>query len=290
MIVTETKSFNEFLTKHCNGIPITKTKRVQYFIERIYKINTEKQMPFDYSDFPELTNGSFRQIIHKIRPLIEVVVRSRPCMYKLKGIELPGDYRKITHRVMGAGIMEILERLREQPPAIHDIKLKFDSNIHQFLAADGAPVEPSNKGIKLDLPNFDDKNYVVKAMVYPNTVQLDIGCTFKPIVYDISGVLQLAAMLGSVKNFLFFLDGFRGEIPPVNKWIITHYHFGKDGSESYSGQSFHYTFEGAAEGMIRFYSKKMPDGKMIPRFEQVSTPNHSLSKELDRMISLRMTD
>ena len=290
MIVTETKSFNEFLTKHCNGIHIPKTKRVLYVLERAYKINTEKQMPFEYDDFSELTNGSFRQIIHKIRPLIEVVVRSRPCMYKLKGIELPGDYRKITHRVMGAGIMEILERLRQQPPAIHDIKLKFDSDIHQFLAADGAPVEPSNNGIKLDLPNFDDKNYVVKAMVYPNTVQLDIGCTFKPIVYEISGVLQLAAMLGSVKNFLFFLDGFRGQIPLVNKWIITHYHFGKDGSESYSGQSFHYTFEDAAEGMIRFYSKKMPDGKMIPRFEQVSTPNHSLSKELDRMISLRMTD
>ena len=82
MIVTQTESFNEFLTERCNDIHVTKTKRILNFLERAYKINTEKQMPFQYCDFPEITNGNFRQLVYKLTPLVEVVVKSNPCMYK----------------------------------------------------------------------------------------------------------------------------------------------------------------------------------------------------------------
>jgi hypothetical protein len=66
----------------------------------------------------------------------------------------------------------------------------------------------------------------------------------------------------------------------VQKWICTHYHFGKDGLKSLSGQSFHFAFEEVSCGMIRFYSKRMPDGTVIPRLEQIQTPHRNIGDEM----------
>jgi len=74
---------------------------------------------------------------------------------------------------------------------------------------------------------------------------------------------------------------FLKSIPHVSKWIITHHHFGKDGTITLSSQNFHYTFEEFSAGMIRFYSKDFPDGSVKARVEQIITPRRSLQEELE---------
>ena len=70
----------------------------------------------------------------------------------------------------------------------------------------------------------------------------------------------------------------------VNNWKLTHYHFGKDGRESYSGRRFNHTYEEMAEGLVRFYTKIMPNGTIIPRFEQIQTPHNTLDREIQNMM------
>jgi hypothetical protein len=231
-----------------------------------------------------LTNGNFRQYILKYKSFIEIVIHGRPTYYKLKGITLPGDSKRLTQKVTGDGMMEILYSLREQPPSIHDLKLKFHSNLHGVLLDMGHTQHPSNHGILLKIPQLD-YNITSKVLVYPNTVQIDIGCTFRPFVYGISGVTNLAFVLGRIYQCIFFMAGNAANIPDILQWIITHYHFGKDGTETISGQMFHRTFEDTASGLVRFYSKLMKNGDIIPRVEKICTPGVTLDQEINKMIA-----
>lgn len=273
---------NESVTVLCNtrrGY----TKREISLIEKATRINEKEQRPFSVLDFSELTPVHFRQIIHKLHEKIEVVYKSRPCYYKIKGIELVGDSHRITQRVMGEDTIYLLQKLRDQPPKIHDLKFKFQSDLHHILKEKGCSVNTHNHSIKLNIPSFDD-NITAKLLIYPKTVQLDIGCTFKPFVYDIPGLTHLTWFLGRICGYIDAITNFKAEYPPSPKWIITHYHFGKDGTEVYTGQLFHRTYEEFSSGLVRFYSKTMPDGKVIPRIEQIVTPKISLDQEIERMI------
>jgi len=66
------------------------------------------------------------------------------------------------------------------------------------------------------------------------------------------------------------------KLPKITEWIVTHYHFNKDGSVEINGVSVHYSFADIQTGLIRLYSKQMPDGKKILRLEQVKSPNKPL--------------
>lgn len=179
-------------------------------------------------------------------------------------------------------MLYLLENLKTQQPAIHDLKFSIDTDIHQYLKKI-YPVNQNNNGIKIQIPS-DDKNILIKAMAYPKKLQLDIGCSYKPFVYDLSGILNLSSILGQISSHLRLISHFDAQIPPISSWIITHYHFGKDGSETYSGKSFHITYDDAFHGMSRFYSKKYRDGKVISRFEGMVTPKIKLEQELLRII------
>ncbi|PIY88224.1 MAG: hypothetical protein COY74_09375 [Nitrosopumilales archaeon CG_4_10_14_0_8_um_filter_34_8] len=273
---------NESVTNVCNtrrGL----TKREGLFLEDATRINKQEQRPFSFRDFSGLSQGNFRQIILRLHDQIEVVYKSRPCFYKIKGMELPGDNHRITQRVMGDEVFHLLNKLKDQPPKIHDLKLKFFSDLHNLLIIHGCSIDPSNKSIKINVPSFDN-NVIVKFLVYPKIVQVDIGCTFKPFVYDIPGVIDLTFVLGRAWGYIDTITNYEAKFPPVGEWIVTHYHFGKDGTEQYSGQMFHYSWDDVSSGLVRFYSKTMPNGRIIPRIEQIVTPKISLDQELDRIV------
>lgn len=274
---------NESLTHYINSIGDKITEREYNFLKKAFSINKE-QRPFSVGDFPHMSQESFRQLKYRFRSIIEIVIKSRPCTYKLTGTYVSGDSHKITQRVMGEGMFEILQSLREQPAKIHDIKIMFkSSNLHEILLQNGAKQHSNNKGIQIKIPTYH-QNMIIKCMIYPKTIQIDIGCSYRPIVYDISGVTFLSSILGEVFLYLKISSSPESDIPEVNSWKITHYHFGKDGRESYSGGRFHHTFEEVTEGLVRFYSKIMPDGITIPRFEQIQTPHNTLEKEIQNMM------
>ncbi len=252
-----------------------------FFLKRAYQINIEKREPFCCTHFKNLTRNNFRQFIHKFKDIIEVEIKSNPCFYKLKGLNVSSLRNFVTDEAKGVIMLSLLENLKEQQPAIHDLKFSIESNIHQYLK-ENYPVNQNNNGIKLQVPSFD-KNILIKAMIYPKNIQLDIGCSYKPFIYDLSGTLNLCSILGQISFYLHIISHQNAKIPLISSWVITHYHFGKDGSETWSGKSFHLTFDEVFCGTVRFYSKKYPDGKVISRFENIVTPKITLEQELHRI-------
>ena len=274
------KSFTDYLNT-VNGRRLSE-KDIS-FLRKAYAINKE-QRPFSTKDFPHLTSENFRQYIRKFKQIIEIVIKSRPCFYKLKGMQMAGDSHKLTKRVMGEGMIDLLSTLKDQPPSIHDIKIMFKSeDLHKNLLKNGFPQHSQNKGILVEIPKYHP-NIMIKSIVYPKTIQIDIGCSYKPIVYDISGIISLSSILGEVYGYLKFCSGAETNIPETNTWIITHYHFGKDSKERHDYENFHYTIEEGLEGFSRFYSKLMPNKKTILRCERITTPQKKVGDELINII------
>lgn len=269
---------NRSVTNDSNKNP---TRRQRHFLIKA-RMKCKEKGRFCCADFPELSAGNFRQMIHRLRDSIELDYRSNPCFYRLKKMT-PEDIATVTEKPTGDGMIHILRSLKEQPPKIHDIKLKFNYPLHSKLVRDGLQPNPANHGIPLNDLRIPP-GFITKIMVYPNTVQVDLGCTNNPLVYDIAGVVKITLFLGQLYQMLYLYAYYDEHLPLPGKWIVTHYHFGKDGSEVYSGQLYHKTFENVATGLIRFYSKTFSDGKTVPRIEQIQSPNNTLDEEIEKMI------
>ncbi len=274
---------NDYVTNSSNG-NLLLSPRAKRFYEKGLKINIEEERPFSYIDFPEIKQGNFRKLIHDIRKHIEVVIHSKPSFYKIKGIELTGDWRKISFRDTGdlRSLNEILSTLENKPPMIHDIKLKIYVKIYQEMIAKGVTPNEFNGGVKVNIPTTNS-NFVIKVMIYPKIIQIDVGCSFKPLVYDIPSLNYLQEILKEVSIFLTNISGVL--LPPVGDWIITHWHLNKDGSMELNGEKFHLTVNSAATGFIRFYAKEMQDARVIPRLEKIDSPQISLSEAMIKVIS-----
>lgn len=178
---------------------------------------------------------------------------------------------------MGDDFCRLLDSLKLKEPMIHDIRVKInDTSLHQRLTNMGTTKNPKNGSFTVGIPPFDN-NITTKVSVYPETILVMLGCTYKPLIHNPSSMWFIHEHLSKIS---YHLTSLGAVLPSVNEWVITHYHLNKDGSQSLSGQTFHYTVEEVASGMLRFYSKSMPDGSTIPRLEQLRSPNRSLSDEM----------
>jgi len=286
---------NSFTNDHTKAHKITlalktHTKRITLdhtigsFLTQARTINEVQRTAFSYKQFPQLSHDNFRRIIHNLGDKVERYGKGRPQFYKLTGIKLPGDSHRIT--LGGTGVqndyIKLLESLKDQPPKIHDIKIKvINSEVHEMLVQKGCSVDSRNHSIKVNYESIDN-NITTKILVYPNTIQIDIGCTYNPLVYNTQTFWFLHEHLAKIS---YHLTGICGAIlPPVNEWIITHYHYGKDGTQSYNGQTFQRTIEDVGNGLIRFYSKLMKDGKTIVRLEQAQSPQCSIEEKMEELI------
>jgi len=269
------------ITVACNKHSQRLSPALKKFYDRCRYINEKESRPFSYMDF-DMKQTSFRQNVLRLKADIEVVYRTTQAFYKIKGIELPGDSHRVTFRDTGdvSNLIQILEALEDQPAKIHDVKIMLDADIHSALVKDGCTVNLHNHGIQIKCIPITDSNIVVKASVYPQTVQLDVACTYKPIIYDVDSLLYFTEMLKEASMYLATIT--HAVLPPVKDWIITHYHLNKDGTFELNGESFHFTISDVTSGLIRFYSKKMKDGKVFPRIEQIETPKITIAEAMKK--------
>ena len=271
------------LTDVCNGLH---GKRLQEFARKCRSINRQDDY-FCCNDYPELTGGNYRQLIHRLRSFLVCEIKGNPCYYRFKEEKTSFDRDDLTLEgmVVGTNMDKILRNVRIQPPAIHDIKLKFHSKqLHPYLMKIGKYKEnPHNKGIFLP-QNKIERHIVADIAIYPQTTVIDIGCTYKPIVYDLRGSLKLIGILQEIyASLIFDTDGEAKDIPHTLKWIVTNYHFNRDSMEEYSGLAFTRTFEDFAGGVIRYYCKEFPDGKRKIRQEKIRSPKCSIEEEIKNM-------
>lgn len=263
---------NYSVTNNSNYHCLTRTQK--NFLKKGKKINLQEKRAFSYEDY-DMKPGTFRQYIYRLKPYIEIQKKSIPTYYKIKGISLPLDSHLVTPKPMGDAqqLITILESLKNQPAKIHDIKIQFASDIHKGLVEKGSTINPSNHSIKITNIPTTDNNIVLIAMVYPKTTQLNVGCTYKPIVYDVDSLLYLMEILGQASMSIFGISGIHP--PNVKDWMVTQYHFNKD-SVALDGKSFHITLGELSSGLIRYYTKILQNGSTIARVEQIRSPNISI--------------
>lgn len=262
-------------------------RRTRSFALRVLKIVLDEKKPFSKEDFPDMRGDTYRQYIKKLKPYLELVIDSRPRFWKIKGVQLPGYSRKCTFRDMGVGeqFERLLESITHNHPKFHDIKFKVlhDGELYQNLVNKGCPTNKSNGGIRYNFPSIQ-QSLDTKCVIYKHIIQIDIGCTFEPLIYDHTSLFELLEHLSKLSSSLCGLAGCYS-LPSVHEWILTHYHLNVDSSIEYSGKTFEFKVNDFATGLIRFYSKKFQNGKTFARIEQVETPGKTLGETLKEACS-----
>ena len=206
--------------------------------------------------------------IHKIKKLFNKIWSSK---------KLP--QRNTQEEGMGVDLIKYIQDADSQISAIHDIKIKINSNLHKFLLESGQIKNQKNKGIKFIIPT-QNANITVNALVYPKTIQIDIGCSYEVFTNNEYGKKQFALLLNLICTKLCECSDHKATIPETSQWILTHYHYGRDGHLEYNGEKFHITARNALGEFVRTYSKKMLDGNTIVRIEKIKTPHITVDKFL----------
>jgi len=252
------------------------------------KINRLGQ-DFCFKDFPEITHNVFRRRIGRLRKLGWIITTCNDVVswYKVRGEYTVRTKRIVTHEGMGVGtnMQEIINEASKQIPTIHDIKIKFPSKqLYKNAVKQGMDVDPSNKGVFLGkLPLA--KDIYAKIAIYPESVAIDLSCTWEPIIYDIRGAQELLGHLNLLQYYLYSTFKTR-DVPDYLDWIVTHYHLNQDGQTEFSDESFHRTISDMVGGFIRMYSKRFPDKSTKMRLERIITPDCTVRTQINDMNNL----
>jgi hypothetical protein len=237
-------------------------------------------------DFPHLKKSTFRQRIKRLKEkgLITTVIKGTFAHYKIRGENTGRTKRTVTHEGMAVGtnMQEIINETSKQIPTIHDIKIKFQSTqLYKNAIKKGMTPSPSNKGIFLDeLPLA--KDIYAKIALYPETITVDIGCTWEPIIYDIRGAQEFLGHLNLLQYYLYSTFNTH-DVPNSLDWIVTHYHLNQDGQTEFTGEPFERTISDMVGGFIRIYVKKFPDNSTRMRLERIITPECTVKAQVNDM-------
>jgi hypothetical protein len=276
-------SFNDLLTMYSNGtVGFRPTKSQLTFLKDGYHINTIRQDLFCKTDFPSLTPVYYRQMTHQLKHCLEKVIDSRPCFFKLKGVTVNSiTIKDTTVRNVSTDFEKILERLKHQPPYIHDIKTSTHTDgLYEGLIKHGHITHKQNSQIIIKEFQIISKFKTTATISRTGTLTLHIGCTHNPVPYSISGFDELIQYLGQV---IFVLTARAGDsfcVAPIHNWLIVHYHFNKDGI-IIDSPMHHYSIHDLQEHS-QIYLKKFPNGKVALRWERKITPDTTIEEEQNK--------
>jgi len=267
--------------------PDLRGKELKKFAAKGLRINLVKKRAFCGGDFPEMKRDNYRKYIQKLKPYLELVIDGKPKFWKIMGVQLPGYSRKFLFRDTGGGVQfeKLLESLNHEHPKFHDIKIKVyhDGELYYKLLDKGFSPNRYNKCISYNFSGIKP-SLETKSSIYENIIQIDIGCSNEPLIYDISSFLELIEHLSYFSHSVCGLAGSHS-LPFVYEWILTHYHLNLDSSIEYSGKSFEVKINDVGQGLIRYYSKKFPNGKTTARLEQIKTPKKTILETVTEMAS-----
>ena len=274
-----------------------------------YLVYSENR-PFCYCDFLYfeingeeygMKHGTFRNKISKLikSGKVEVSYRSGPTFYTLKGHKF-GKGMTQNHTVVSSSnnsLSLLLENLALAKNSIHDIRLRFKVDGLWSLAAGNSSflVKAVSKDIRIGAWQFGEL-FINLTVHRTDTVSVAVGCSYKPIVADIGGVILLSNALTRVEERISALidhavlfvgqDRSNFKIPDHKGWIVTMWHFGADSITEHAGKDFCITWEVAENALIRAYTKDMKDRKHRIRIEKQEYPNKPLFQALEEKLNM----
>jgi len=274
-------SFNELLTMYCNDrLEWNPTKSEKTFLHSCYKINTIGKEYVTRLDFPTFSQESFRNYACRLSFCLKKVVNSRPPLYLLDGISIGNVTIKDTQlgKIKQDFENELL-RLKTQPPFIHDIKLKTQTDgLYTNLLNTNHIPNKSNNGISI--PNLPLNSKIESNVtVYPTgTLLVHLACTYHPIQYSNQGWLEVASLASKIELFLASIGKNEFTCKPVPDWYVTYYHFNKDGV-IIDSPIHHYSIARLSEHS-QIYIKKLQNGNTVLRYEEKLTPKNKTISDL----------
>jgi len=273
---------------------------------RMKQIVLLEHRPFCYHDFKEFSilnqtyrvaHGTFRNKISKLmkRGLIELEYNSKISFYTLTGIHfgntVTGDHMGNTTVIGVTELQQFIEALSLEDKSIHDIHMKFSvPDIWEILATNdkyARIINSKSKDMKLQPIITEDNLKIQTTIHHTDTVSVVVGCSRNPIsIEDVSGIMRLSNGLVRAEERLSRALDESGEklpggyeripIPGYARWVVTLWHFGRDSKSEYSGEGFSVTFGHARDTLIRIYTKKKNNKKMIVRSEIQQSPKKRL--------------
>jgi len=273
----------DYLTKCVNTVGRSLTRGEKDFLIRGYRINVINGRAFTTDDYKGIiSGGSFRQLIRKLRPIIQIVIKSRPNFYKLKGLyldeKLTKNYTELSSdQRMYAQLDILLSMVKHERPFIHDIRLSANiSDLYEELVKKGSTPDKNNGMITIDASV--NSLYTTKVNVSKNSMMVMIGCTYSPIEYSQSGMLCLTCHCGEILMHLKSMSGIEFQVQRINDWSFVYFHLNRDSIEHTFPKGF--TLD-TIIGHTAIYAKKMANGKSVIRLEDKLAPDTTILGEMD---------
>gem|GEM_PF-1902438 len=280
--------FNRKLTDHltncANSLGRKLTKSEKEFLSRNYRINSISGRPFTYYDHkPYMSQAQYRQHIHNLRPIIEIVNNTNPKQYKNKGLyldeKLTEKYTDLSFDQLAYHSLDvILSLVKHEQVYMHDIRISCKtSDIYENLIKRGQTPNPQNKMITI--PISCNSSFNTKVNVTKNSIIVIIGCTHNPIEYSRAGILVLTEYLGEVIYHLKGLSNTEFLYEPVFNWQFEYFHLNRDSIEYDfpKGYVLNLIF-----GHAYLYKHDLPNGNAKLRLENKESPKTTILAETQR--------
>lgn len=279
----------------------------------------QEERPFTFHDFLNfevdgiqyrMSGGTFRNKVSALvkKEVVEVAYYSSMAFYTLKGFKFTrmtaGHTGGKENRLSSICSPEDLRHIKNHPVyrviqntpfdkcALHDIRLRFSINGIWLLFKSNSSfsINPISKDISILIDNTKDLSIQV-TVHRTDTISIVIGCSYSPIVVDITGLIRLSNVLTLIEYRLqrMIKDCDANSIlviPDHMTWTVTMWHFGADASILYKGDSFHVSWKVAENALLALYSKVWKNNKYRIRAERQEHPDVSLNDAFHEKLKL----
>jgi hypothetical protein len=258
---------------------------------RMKEIVHIEHMPFSYKDFESFVingrtyhaaHGTFRNKISKLlkEEKVEREYNSKIGFYTMPGIhfgiKMTDNHMGISSVIPVTGVFgnemidlfNYLETIPVEEASVHDLHYKFTVlDIYKIMSTNrtyNRLINPQSKDIILQ-PDIIDGLKLQTIIHRTDTVTVSVACSNFPIALNAEGLLRCSVALTRVEERLSakldecgkLLEGGYEKIPiPDNRrWLITMWHFGKDGNFGYENDSC--LTWGYGTEVLRAYTRKV---------------------------------
>jgi hypothetical protein len=284
---------------------------MKMYMQRLVRVEGR---PFCFRDFLDfevdgkkynMSHGTFRNKISKLMNdgFVKLQYCSGPAFYSLKGNTFTKHKREMTDNhtmvspVSSMSSVSFIDNLPADKHAIHDIRYRFKViGIWSIIVSNYPELKPNDRSKDISLSPIETNDLMIRVVIHhTDTVSVSVGCSMKPVVSDIGGLIRLSNALTRVEERVSRLLDVRNQlllspkfhlIPEHNSWIVTMWHFGKDSLNEYTGERFEHTWEQGKEALIRVYTKDLRDGKGIRiRTERQEYPNKRFDEAIEEKLN-----
>ena len=280
------KNLTEYLTDCTNTLGRKITKKEKEFIKRGFNITKYSGRDWSWEDFKEVifkSNAAYRQMLLKLKPIIEKTSKFNPARYKFKGLYTD---QKLTNQYMGLGdgrlqiseLDTLLSYVRHEPIMMHNIVLNLRCDeLYQKLVEHGTTPNPQNHTIHVNV-SIDPRMSTTVELSAKNTMTVRIGCTHEPIRYSNAGFITLSSLCGRIIQYLTGLSHCSFSHQPTQDWVFVHVDFNKD--------SIRHDFQtnptlNTVLGHVAIYKHDFPDKSSCIRLDDRVELNTTMTEEMN---------